>query len=133
MLSVSTLDDKVLADIEWFDGTEKSKIVLVGVHSHTRLPSTCATRRHTHNTRVHFSSSPLPYHLLGAGASKWAVLDDSTCVITYLGKGNAVKLFSGVSCMYEVFVCVLMCEFPRSTDSAFTSNARDAAPRALRF
>ena len=96
VLSLSTSDDKVVADIEWFDGTEKSSIVVAGVHSHTPLPSTCTTHRYMHNTRVHFSSSPaLLYHLLGDGACKWEVLDPSISVITYLGKGSAVKLFTG--------------------------------------
>ena len=58
---LTTFEDKVLAEIEWFDGSEKLTIVLAGLHSHARPPSTCTTHRYTHNTRVHFSPSPLSH------------------------------------------------------------------------
>ena len=122
---LTTFEDKVLAEIEWFDGSEKLTIVLAGLQSYARPPARATkhmhnTQVHTHNTRVHFSPSPLPYHLLGDGASKWEVLDESTYVITYLGKSSAVKLFLGPDPALiralrsvRVRVRVYMCEFAR--------------------
>ena len=58
VLSLSTSDDKVVADIEWFDGTKTSSIVLAGLPC-TLIHDGQAHAQHT-GTRTTQESISLP-------------------------------------------------------------------------
>ena len=118
VVSVSVTEDTVSAVMDWCDGTARTRIVLAGitrpfawpVHDSLRnwfvFISACDSVcfQFSLRFRSHYKSCVCLHMLLnhswcsnvGTDAVQWKVLEDFNSIITYLGKPNAGKLFTGV-------------------------------------